>query len=76
MWVFMFEIEEKVNQPFDFDFYCVGDKVASNDFADCFAEDEKYVYDHKAGCYCWYDAEHDAWYWLNEETKEWLLVKA
>jgi hypothetical protein len=42
---------------------------------DCFEEDEFYVYDEDAECYCWYDEEYDAWYWLNEETGEWLLVE-
>lgn len=44
-------------------------------FADCFAEDEEYVYDEDAGCYCWYDEEYEAWYWLDEDTNEWLLVE-
>jgi hypothetical protein len=42
---------------------------------DCFEEGEEYEYDHDAGCYCWYDCEYDAWYWLNEDTGEWLLVE-
>ena len=44
-------------------------------FVDCFAEDEEYVYDEDAGCYCWYDEEYEAWYWLDEDTNEWLLVE-
>lgn len=39
-----------------------------------FDDDEEYVYDEDAGCFCWYDGEHDAWYWLDEDTCEWLLV--
>ena len=44
-------------------------------FVDCFSEDEEYVYDEDAECYCWYDEEYEAWYWLDEETNEWLLVE-
>jgi hypothetical protein len=38
-------------------------------------EDEEYVYDEDAKCYCWYDEEYEAWYWLDEDTNEWLLVE-
>jgi hypothetical protein len=41
---------------------------------DCFQDGEEYEYDEEADCYCWYDAEYDAWYWLNEQTGEWLLA--
>jgi hypothetical protein len=44
-------------------------------FVDCFSEDEEYVYDEDAECYCWYDEEYEAWYWLDEDTNEWLLVE-
>jgi len=44
-------------------------------FMDSFEEDEEYVYDEEAECYCWYDEEYDAWYWLDEESGEWLLVE-
>ncbi len=42
---------------------------------DCFQDGEEYEYDDEADCYCWFDAEYDAWYWLNEGTGEWLLVE-
>jgi hypothetical protein len=52
------------------------DGVAIPDDLDyLFAEDEEYVYDEDAECFCWYDEEYDAWYWLNEESGEWLLVE-
>jgi hypothetical protein len=44
-------------------------------FSNCFEEGEEYEFDHDAGCYCWYDCEYDAWYWLDEDTNEWLLVE-
>jgi hypothetical protein len=40
-----------------------------------FDENEEYVYDEDAECFCWYDEEYDAWYWLDEESGEWLLVE-
>ena len=71
MWVFMFEIKEKVESMVDFDDY----DFIDDDLDDCFEEGEEYVFDEEHDCYCWYDAEHDAWYWLDEEAKEWLLVE-
>jgi len=45
------------------------------DIAHYFDDGEEYVYDEDADCYCWYDETHEAWYWLNVETGEWLLVE-
>jgi hypothetical protein len=51
------------------------EEVEDEAFVDCFSEDEEYVYDEDAECYCWYDEEYEAWYWLDEDTNEWLLVE-
>jgi len=45
------------------------------DIAHYFDDGEEYVYDEDADSYCCYDEEHEAWYWLNTETGDWLLVE-
>jgi hypothetical protein len=45
------------------------------DIEQYFVEGEEYIYDEDAEVYCWYDEEHEAWYWLNIETGDWLLVE-
>jgi hypothetical protein len=45
------------------------------EIAQYFDDGEEYIYDEDAECYCWYDETHEAWYWLNIETGEWLLVE-
>ena len=49
--------------------------LGNTDIEEVDDEDEEYVYDEDAGCYCWYDEEYEAWYWLDEDTNEWLLVE-
>jgi len=40
-----------------------------------FDDSETYCYDEEAGLYKWYDNEHDAWYQLDEETGDWILIE-
>jgi hypothetical protein len=46
-----------------------------DNIAEYFDDGEEYVYDEDANVYCWYDEEHEAWYSLNVETGEWILVE-
>jgi UDP-N-acetylglucosamine pyrophosphorylase len=45
------------------------------EIAKFFEDSEEYVYDEDKDVFCWYDEQHEAWYYLNIETGEWLLVE-
>lgn len=45
------------------------------EIAHYFDDGEQYIYDENKDCYCWYDEEHEAWYRLDIETGEWLLIE-
>jgi hypothetical protein len=45
------------------------------DIAQYFEAGEEYTYNEDEDCYCWYDEQHEAWYRLDVETGEWLLIE-
>jgi hypothetical protein len=51
-----------------------GDAIP-DDLAHYFDDGEEYAYNPDEDCYCWYDEEHDAWYRLDIETGDWLLIE-
>ena len=46
-----------------------------DEIAQYFEDGVEYSYNADEDCYCWYDEEHDAWYRLDIETGEWLLIE-
>jgi hypothetical protein len=65
------DIEEVEDEDEDED----DDFEIPEEIAQHFTEGEEYVYKEDEDCYCWYDENQDAWYCLDVETGDWLLIE-
>jgi hypothetical protein len=63
------DIEEVEDEDEDDDFE-IPEEIAQH-----FTEGEEYVYKEDEDRYCWYDENQDAWYCLDVETGDWLLIE-
>lgn len=64
------DVVEDEDEDFADDEFDIPEEIAHH-----FEDDEAYIYDEDKNVFCWYDEQHEAWYYLNVETGEWLLVE-